>query len=311
MDKKKIIEALLNGKMSVRKALGRRASRTLAETSYTYSKQLFEYAQNKVVRFLTNSPHKNENEGIFIGIFLRMYLWMESLVALNRSSHIQGVAVALRSMFELFLDLKILDEDKTGESYTKYIAFSEIEMFREGSKKVKFFEQNYPQKTEKYFIQKQFIEDPVRIERIAANLKNLWELDGIKDIGKLNHWTHMRTQKRTTQVGIEYEEIYIEFYQRLSQIVHGSGLEFFRKLNKEHFESYYAFCHETAQKLFIEAMKIIAKKVEIDKAWEHEGFYKKLDELKNQNMYTFLINIMQELENQEKDSALLDKESIK
>ena len=307
MDEKEILGAILSGKMSAREALGTGAARTLAKTAYAYSQQLFEFAKGRLVQFLTSSPSQNENEGVFVGIFLRMYLWMESLVALNKNTHIQGVAVSLRALFELFLDLKILDEDKTGECYKKYIAFSEIEMFREGSKRVQFFEQNFPKNTEKYFIQKQFITNSERINRITSNLKQFWAIDDIKGIGSLKHWTKKHARDRAAQVGIEYEEIYIEFYQRLSQIVHGSGLEFFRKLDKEQFEAYYAYCHQTAQRVFIEAMKIVAKKMKLDKAWEHEDFFKRLDELKNENMGTFLINIIEELESKKNKSEPVGK----
>lgn len=295
MEKQEKLTALLSGKLSAREALGKKAARTLAKTFFAYTKQLFQFAKNNLVFKLISSPRKNENEGVFVGIFLRMYLWMESLAALDRPSHFQGVAVALRSLFELFLDLKILADDKNGECYEKYIAFSEIEMFKEGLKKVKFYDQNYPEKTEKYFIQKQFTTDPERIKRITSNLKRFWPKDNIDDLGKIKHWTKMDARCRAGKIGIEYEEIYVEFYYQLSTIVHGSGLEFFRKLDKEQFEAYYAFCHETVHRIFIEAMKIVVKKMEFDKTWEQEGLYKKLDELKDENMKVFLTNIKEEL----------------
>jgi hypothetical protein len=299
MDKKEKLLALLRGRLSARKALGERAARTLANTSFAYTMHLYEFAKEKLVSILNSSPRKNETEGIFVGIFLRMYLWMETLVALNRSSYIQGVAVAFRSLFELFLDLKILADDKTGECYERYIAFSEIEMFNAGQKKVNFYERYFPEKTDKYLIQKQFIMDPGKIKKITSNLMRFWPRDDIGDLGKIKHWSSKNVRERAAQFGTEYELIYIEYYYQLNQIVHGSGLEFFRRLNKEHFEYYYAFCHEAAQSIFIEAMKIVAKQMGLDKAWEHEGFYKKLGELKNENMLDFIANIIKELENQE------------
>ncbi|MCJ7483091.1 MAG: DUF5677 domain-containing protein [Thermodesulfovibrionales bacterium] len=284
----------------MREALGERAARILAKTFYAYTKQLFQFAKNNLALKLISSPRKSENEGVFVGIFLRMYLWMESLTALDRPSHFQGVAVALRSLFELFLDLKMLADDENGECYEKYIAFSEIEMFREGSKKVKFYERNYPEEKEKYFFQNQFTTDPERIKRITENLKRFWPKDDINDLGKIKHWTKMDARGRAGKIGKEYEKIYVDFYSQLSEIVHGSGLEFFRKLDKEQFEAYYAFCHETVHKIFIDAIKIVVKKLEFDKTWEQEGLYKKLDELKDENMMVFQTNIEEELENQQK-----------
>lgn len=300
MNKQETLSALSNGQLNLREALGERAARILAKTFYAYTKQLFQFAKNNLALKLISSPRKSENEGVFVGIFLRMYLWMESLTALDRPSHFQGVAVALRSLFELFLDLKMLADDENGECYEKYIAFSEIEMFREGSKKVKFYERNYPEEKEKYFFQNQFTTDPERIKRITENLKRFWPKDDINDLGKIKHWTKMDARGRAGKIGKEYEKIYVDFYSQLSEIVHGSGLEFFRKLDKEQFEAYYAFCHETVHKIFIDAIKIVVKKLEFDKTWEQEGLYKKLDELKDENMMVFQTNIEEELENQQK-----------
>lgn len=297
MDKKSTLDALLSGKLEVKDALGKITTRDLAESLFDYTKQLVGYADSKVISILSSSTTRSENEGILVGIFYRIYLWMKSLIALDNNSHIQGVAVALRSLFELFLDLKFLANYKKGECFEKYIAFSEIEMFKEGTKKVQFFEQNFPQKIEKYFLQKQFITNPERINRITSNLKKFWAIDDIRDLGKIQHWSKKKVRDRAAELGIEYEEIYIEFYSRLSSIVHGSGLEFFRKLNKEHFESYFSFCHQTAQRIFIEAMKNIASIMGIDKAWEHEEFYKKLDELKKENLWKFLLYKLEQSEN--------------
>jgi hypothetical protein len=300
MDKKEMLAGILSGKLDMKKSLGKFSTRELAVWLTDYTKELVAFAGSKVVPILNSVPPQSENEGIFTGIFLRIYLWMKSLVILNHSSHIQGVAVALRSMFELFLDLKILANDNNGEYYERYIAFNEIEMFNEARKKVEFYESHFPQKGEKILLQ-QYISDQARIDRIISNLQRFWPRISISDTKKIHHWHNKDVRGKAADFGTDYEEIYVEFYSRLSSIVHGSGLDFFRKLQKEHFESYYSFCHQTAHKFFIEAIILVAQKMGIDKAWEHEGFYKQLKKVEKDNSWKFLLNKIEQIEEQQKE----------
>ncbi len=303
MDKKETLDAMLKGKLDVKRALGDISTRDIAEAQFDFSKEITKFANEKIIAIVTTTEAQSEDEGILRAIFFRMYFWMKSLIELDNKNHIQAVAVILRSMFELFLDLKLLISNEEGNCFDKYKAFSEIEMFKEGKRKVQFIEEHYPEKKDKIFLRKQYIENQERIDRITINLKNYWEIDSISDIGKLRHWTKKDAAQRALDVGLEYKEMYVEYYSQLSSIAHGSYLEFFRRLQSEHFESFYSYCHEAAQRIFIEAIKTFASKLEIDKAWERDGFYKLLDKLKNENMWRFLIYKLEKLGEQEKSKG--------
>ncbi len=293
---------MLKGELDVRRALGKISTRDIAEAQFDYTKKITRFANEKIIAIITTTEAQSEDEGILRAIFFRMYFWMNSLIELDNKNHIQTIAVILRSIFELFLDLKLLILNNEGNCFEKYKAFSEIEMFKEGKKKVQFFEEHYPEKKNKYYLRKQFIENPERIDRITTNLKVLWNIDGISGVRELRHWTKKNASERALAVGVEYKEMYVEYYSQLSSIAHGSYLEFFRRLQSEHFESFYSYCHEAAQRIFVEAIKAFASKMEIDKAWERDGFYKLLGELKNENMWNFLIYKLEKLEEQQKNS---------
>ncbi|MCJ7484090.1 MAG: DUF5677 domain-containing protein [Thermodesulfovibrionales bacterium] len=301
MDKKTIFEAVMRGEIEIKDAIGQLTSSDLAESSFYYTKELASFSGSKVISILKSSTKKSKKEEILVNIYYRIFLWMKSLVALNHTSHIQGVAAALRSMFELFLDLKSLACDEDGKNIEKYIAFGEIEMFNAAKRKVKFFEEKCPKKKEKCFLQNEFITNPERIENITKNSKQFWEIDNISKLGDIRRWSK-DSRAKAEDLGVEYEEIYVEFYWQLSSIIHGSGLEFFRKLKFEHYESFFAYLHETSQKIFIEATKIIAAVMGIDKAWAHEGFYKKLEELKKECIWRFFLHKLEQLEKQKKIS---------
>lgn len=287
---------LLNGKLSVEEALDKITPREIGDCLFDYSKKLIEFSNTKVIMLLNNLSDRNQKEDVFINIYNRMYLWMNSLVALNHLQHLQGLAPVTRSLFELLLDIKLLSRDDTGQYLNKYISFDEIEMYSAAEKRVSFYEKNFPQKKEEYFIQKVYMDDRERRVRIEENSGKYWGRD-LSEMKKIRHWSMMNVRDRANKIGIEYEEIYIKLYYYLSSIVHGYGLSFFRNLRKEHFESFYYYCHEASQKFFIEATKIIASLMKIDQAWEHENLYQKLDDLKNDNMWKFLIYKIEKTEN--------------
>jgi hypothetical protein len=62
--------------------------------------------------------------------YYKMCLLLRSALVMNNLEHFQNVASLTRSIFELWLDLKIPAKDQTGEDVRKYNEFPEIERYR-------------------------------------------------------------------------------------------------------------------------------------------------------------------------------------
>ena len=129
---------------------------------------------------------------------------------------------AARSLFELFLDIKMLADDNTGVLVDTFNAFPEIEKYRVAAKIVNFCDT----KAEKVKIdvthQRAFINKPGKHQAVEQTIIKHWGMSE-KNKGKPSrpqHWSGLSVADRAKYLGVEYEEIYQEVYSIQSWNIH-------------------------------------------------------------------------------------------
>lgn len=122
-----------------------------SDVFYGVSKSVHTLSKEKIVPLLSNlmrlaelSTQKKltDKEKAFIGLYFRVHGWLESVALMNTSACFQGVAVAGRAIFELVLDLEMLENDPTGENLKKFSAFPDMDRADAAEKCLKFFRDN-------------------------------------------------------------------------------------------------------------------------------------------------------------------------
>jgi hypothetical protein len=165
-----------------------------------------------------------EREKCFILIYWRTAAHVMSLSKLNGHQHFQAITMIARNLFELAVDLELID--KIPDGIEKMIGFVDAEKLRAAWKIVRFKQKNPTSKVDDSLYQSYIASEGTRIEATKAKL---WP--GAK---KIDGFANMNLAARSVLAGIEYEEIYEVEQPRMSWQVH-SGLTGVANLGPETF----------------------------------------------------------------------------
>lgn len=165
-----------------------------------------------------------EREQCFILTYWRTAAHAFSLSKLDSSKHFQAITMIARSLFELSVDLKLIDLISDGAQ--KMIAFADVEKLR-AAKKIVRFKQKYPASKVDDTLYQSYITSEER--RIEATKAKYWP--GAK---KIDGFANMNLADRAELAGLEFEEIYDVEQPRMSWQVH-SGLTGIANLKPETF----------------------------------------------------------------------------
>jgi len=186
---------------------------------------------------------------------------MATLATLREPIHFQAVAVGARSLFEIWVDIKLLVEDSTGESVRRYHAFPKVERFRAAKKIVEFSDANPALKVD-CVQQRALAQDPSKQQEIAALTVQFWGRDKKGDPIYPPHWSGRDLATRIPSGDTEAKRIYSEHYPRLSWYVH-SGSAGYAALDEGAIGSCFALSHIMAQRVSLSSIELVAKEMKI------------------------------------------------
>jgi hypothetical protein len=166
----------------------------------------------------------NRREKCFILVYWRTAAQVMSLSKLDGHQHFQAITMIARSMFELSVDLNVLD--KVDEGVEKMIAFVDVEKLRAARKIVKFKQKHPTSGVDDSLYRSYIASEGSRIEEAVAAL---WP--GAK---KINGFANMDLASRSILAGFQYEELYEVEQPRMSWQVH-SGITGVANLKRETF----------------------------------------------------------------------------
>ena len=224
------------------------------------TEQIAAFVDEVMIPLLRGLMQPNDKEQAIICTYYRMCLVMRAIKALNNVQHFQTVASTVRSLFELWLDIRMLAADSKGDLVRGYHAFPEIERYRVAEQLTSYANQHpgaikldlTPQIT---FLQNSAVTSRVVGSKIKSRA------------GKLDfpsHWSGVKSiRARAAKLGLEAD--YVEMYPLLSWYVH-SGSTGVAGLSSEALESCFALCHRYAQRMFLDATVECARVTRIREA---------------------------------------------
>ena len=212
---------------------------------------------------LTGQLGLDDRQTAIVGTYYRIVGWLKALGELNAPSHYQAVASGARSIFELLLDIKLIQSDATGELVKRFHTFPEIEKYRAAHKLVSYCDRTNNSRIE-CKNQRKFVDGAAKEATIESLIIQHW---GRTKDGKPrwpDHWSGLSVAQRAEKLGPKYEERYIEFYPFLSWHIH-SGSTGYAGLEPETLEKAFGLMHSMIQQVVVEATKICAEEMKIDK----------------------------------------------
>jgi len=220
------------------------------------------FAESMMIPVLNGQINLSDKEKAVVGTYYRMYGWVRSMVAMNHRLHFQGAAAAARSLFELLLDIKMLANDKNGYLADKFHAFPGVEKFRVAQNLVSFCMNNANSTKLDCSHQQTFINSPGKQQAVNETIIKFWGKTKKGAPNRPKHWTGKDIQKRSHDLGPEYEELYLETFSLFSWYIH-SGSTGYAGLNEETLETCFGMSHSIAQKAFLEATVVCAEVMRI------------------------------------------------
>jgi hypothetical protein len=112
--------------------------KTIIDACFDGTKGMHDFSTEVMIPLCKGLLSRSQQENAVIDTYYKMTLLLRSSLALNTLDHFQTVASLTRSLFELWLDLKILAQDTTGDAVKRYDEFPEIEKFRAAERMVNF-----------------------------------------------------------------------------------------------------------------------------------------------------------------------------
>jgi hypothetical protein len=131
-----------------------------------------------------------DEENCFVGTYYRARGNVETLLEIKHAKHFQAAAMLARGMFELAVDIKMLET--TPNAWIKMVAFNDVERLR-CARKVVSFKNAHPDIDIDLSTYQQFIR--LNETRIDAVRKSCWPQ--MKD---KHHWTGIRIADRVSQL---------------------------------------------------------------------------------------------------------------
>jgi hypothetical protein len=197
-------------------------------------------------------------EECFLSIYYRANANVSSLLELKSPKHFQAIGMLARSLFELAVDIAMLDQ--VPGFPIKMRIFMDLEKLRACRSAVAFAKSNpvtfqkSAQPQEDYITKNE--------TRILGLVASTWP--GIK-VRDLTHWSEMRLPTRVRMLSSEMQELYAFFYRHLSWSVH-PGLEGVYGIKPESFAHMCGMAYHLAALNYEKVLRRIIPAFKLDRA---------------------------------------------
>lgn len=197
----------------------------------------------------------SDRECCFVLIYHRAAANVASLSKLKGQQHFQAITMLARNLFELTVDIKLID--KITDSVPKMIAYVEVEKLR-AAKRIVAYKTKYPAIALDDSLYQSYI--ATEGSRIEVNKAKLWP-----GATRVDGWPNMNLKDRSDLLGHPYDEIYEVEQPRMSWQVH-SGLTGVANLKAETFAHMAGVGIGSCIKSYETILSAIIDEFKIDKA---------------------------------------------
>jgi len=215
----------------------------------------FDKAEIKGVIDTLLSPSPGEN--CFVGTYYRTICNIDTILECQHAKHVQAVAMLARGLFELSVDMRLLEV--IPNAALKMHEFIDVEKLRCARKIIAFKDTNpnIDLDTTEYvaFVTR----NGDRVDRIR---QSLWP-----NIKRLNHWSGHRMGGRVALLKAPFDQLYEVDYPRLSWYTH-PGLTGIANLRPETFTYICSYAFKLAADSYSEVLQTLIRKFGLAKTNE-------------------------------------------
>ncbi len=229
-----------------------------AERFYTMVKSLNNFDKLEVKSVIDTLLSTTPEENCFVGTYYRAICNIDSVLECQHPKHFQAVAMLARGLFELAVDMRLLEV--VANAALKMNAFIEVERLRCARKAVAFKNAN-PEADVDTTAYAAFITHSG--ERVDHIRRSVWP-----NVQRLHHWSGLRMGDRVALLNAPFDQLYEIDYPRLSWYTH-PGLTGIANLNPETFTYMCSYAFKLAVDAYTEILQTAIRKFNIAKINEN------------------------------------------
>ena len=186
--------------------------------------------------------------------YYRAFTNVESILVLNDVKHIQAIASVTRGLFEIAIDVALINHIPQGPE--KMLAHVDVERLRSAEKIIAFKASNPTSEVDSR-IYEQFVRNESK--RVIGLRDSLWP--GRPDV---QHWSLLKMQQRVEKLGSPFNELYVLEYPVLSWFIH-SGLTGFANVQKDSLDDVVENAFTIAVKSYMALLGAVIVEFNLDK----------------------------------------------
>jgi hypothetical protein len=227
------------------------------ERFFTMVKSLDTFDRIEVRAVVDTLLSPSRREQCFIGTYRRIVANIATLQELRSAKHFQAVAMIARALFELAVDIRLVDI--VPESCLKMTEFIDVEKLR-CARRILRFKADHPEVNVDTSISEAFVAN--NQSRVNTAKEALWPKSK-----RVEHWSGIRLSDRVKLSGSPFEEIYALHYPYLSWQVH-SGLTGIVNLKADTFTLLCASGFRLAADSYWETLSAMIREFKLEKVNE-------------------------------------------
>lgn len=223
---------------------------------YTVIKSMNNFDRVEVNAIIQTILSPTPRENCFIGTYYRTLANVETLLLMQKSKDYQGIAMLARALFELAVDIRLLETTPNG--WVKILEYADLEKLR-AAKRIVAFKAANPNSDVDAASFSQFVAR--HSQRILGQQTSTWPQNR-----NPKHWSGVdRLGDRAAQLKGPFDQIYEVDYARLSWFAH-PGLTGIVNVNAETFIHLCAYAFHIAATAYGESLLSMIREFKISKA---------------------------------------------
>lgn len=230
---------------------------TNAGMFYSMVRSLSNFDEREVKPIIETLLSTSDREICFVATYFRTLGNIETLLMLQNSKHFQAACMLARSLFELAVDMKLLEVDQ--QNWIRMREFPDQEKLR-CARIALASKSSRPDLKIDVTTHSSFVANNER--RLDGARQALWP-----NRKQLGHWSGLRMNERVARLNSPFEEIYIIDYPKLSWYVH-PGLTGVVNLEAETFTYLCSYAFKLAADAYWESLQVMIREFRIERADE-------------------------------------------
>ena len=261
----------------------------IARINYDQLRRASDYVKAQLIKELIGKEDGRTCRTAMLNIYGRTYLWIQSMIKLDAPEHCLALAVSVRAILELYIDLKLIEQSRISDGAEKYFSFPTVEKWRSANSIVDMREQFDIGATNETTVIEQYLTKPENSDSNITTLRvRLWGKTRAGNPVKPKHWTNRDVRQRLELLqDPTVTEPYVSSYYWCNWCIHSMYFDMINNIKNVHFFNWHLY--GLAYKMFRSSTALVNKVIN---ALPEENLEASLNNIENETFKCFFAEMV-------------------